>query len=173
VRQWLTYAVLLSVVLSIPSAPAARAQEQALSARRVINRVVPQYPQLARSMRIEGTVKLLAVVAPNGMPTSTRVMGGHPVFAKAAVDGGNGRPRLKKREKFWKCTSALSETVATKEDLRRAPFTRLAGLCNKVAECRNSAHRRCERTNRQPQPRHRSHGFLALCPRPEQGRHSS
>jgi hypothetical protein len=28
--------------------------------------------------------------------------------------------------------------MATKQDLRRATFTRLAGLCNKVAECRNT-----------------------------------
>jgi hypothetical protein len=27
--------------------------------------------------------------------------------------------------------------MATKQDLRRATFTRLAGLCNKVAECSN------------------------------------
>jgi hypothetical protein len=29
--------------------------------------------------------------------------------------------------------------MATKQDLRRATFTRLAGLCNKVAECRNTS----------------------------------
>jgi hypothetical protein len=28
--------------------------------------------------------------------------------------------------------------MATKQDLRRATFTRLAGLCNKVAECHNA-----------------------------------
>ena len=28
--------------------------------------------------------------------------------------------------------------MATKEDLRRATFSRLAGLCNKVAECSNA-----------------------------------
>jgi hypothetical protein len=28
--------------------------------------------------------------------------------------------------------------MATKQDLRRATFTRLAGLCNKVVECRNT-----------------------------------
>jgi TonB family protein len=100
VRQWLTGAVLLSMVLNIPSAPPARAQEQALGTRKVINRVVPQYPQLARSMRIEGTVKLLAVVAPNGKSTSTRVMGGHPVFAKAAVDA----------VEKWKWTPGPEET---------------------------------------------------------------
>jgi outer membrane biosynthesis protein TonB len=34
-----------------------------------------------RSMRIEGTVKLLAVLAPNGKPTSTKVMVAHPTPA--------------------------------------------------------------------------------------------
>jgi hypothetical protein len=29
----------------------------------------------------------------------------------------------------------LESGMATKQDLRRATFTRLAGLCNKVAEC--------------------------------------
>jgi TonB family protein len=92
--------VLLCMVLSIPRSPLARAQVEATGARKVINRVVPQYPQLARSLRIEGTVKLLAVVAPNGKPTSTRVMGGHPVFAKAAVDA----------VEKWKWTPAPEET---------------------------------------------------------------
>jgi TonB family protein len=48
--------------------------------------VVPQYPELARSARIEGAVKVMVAVAPNGRPTSTKVVGGHPVLAKAAVD---------------------------------------------------------------------------------------
>jgi TonB family protein len=100
VRQWLTFVILLCIVLSLPRAPSAHAQEEAVGARKVINRVVPQYPQLARSMRIEGTVKLLAVVAPNGRPTSTRVMGGHPIFAKAAVDA----------VEKWKWTPAPEET---------------------------------------------------------------
>ena len=33
------------------------------------------------------------------------------------------------------CNSEVESGMATKEDLRRATFTRLAGLCNKVAEC--------------------------------------
>jgi hypothetical protein len=31
--------------------------------------------------------------------------------------------------------------MATKQDLRRATFTRLAGLCNEVAECHNGKFR--------------------------------
>jgi TonB-like protein len=36
--------------------------------------------------RIEGAVKVMVAVAANGRPTSTKVVGGHPVLAKAAVD---------------------------------------------------------------------------------------
>jgi TonB family protein len=61
-------------------------QAEAASARKVLARVMPQYPELARSMRIEGTVKVLVTVAPDGRCTFTRVIGGHPVLAKAAVD---------------------------------------------------------------------------------------
>jgi TonB family protein len=62
-----------------------RSQEVAAS-RKVLSRVVPQYPELARSARIEGAVKVMVAVAANGRPTSTKVVGGHPVLAKAAVD---------------------------------------------------------------------------------------
>jgi len=34
---------------------------------------------------------------------------------------------------------AVEFDMATKTDLRRATFTRLAGLCNKVAECSNTS----------------------------------
>jgi hypothetical protein len=33
---------------------------------------------------------------------------------------------------------AVESDMATKTDLRQATFTRLAGLCNKVAECSNT-----------------------------------
>lgn len=61
-------------------------QQEAVSTRRVLSRVLPTYPDLARSMRIEGTVKVLVAVAPNGRPRSTKVNGGHPLLARAATD---------------------------------------------------------------------------------------
>ena len=86
-RQCFLSAALLCLALNIlAGAPCALAQEEAASARKILNRIVPQYPQLARSMHIEGTVKLLVIVAPNGKPSSTKVVGGHPLFAKAASD---------------------------------------------------------------------------------------
>lgn len=52
--------------------------------RKVMTRVTPQYPSLARSMNIRGTVKLLVVVAPNGSPKSIEVRGGNPVLVQSA-----------------------------------------------------------------------------------------
>jgi TonB family protein len=54
------------------------------SARKVVNRVVPQYPGLARTMNLRGTVRVEALVLPNGTVKSVEVKGGHPVLAQAA-----------------------------------------------------------------------------------------
>ena len=86
-QRWLLFATLLALLFLPLSHPAyLHAQQEAVSTRRVVNRVIPQYPVLARSMRLAGTVKVLVVVAPNGRPTSTKVMGGHPLLVSAAED---------------------------------------------------------------------------------------
>lgn len=54
--------------------------------RKVTSRVMPSYPELARQMRITGTVRLVAVVAPNGTVKMTEPVGGSPVLLKAAGD---------------------------------------------------------------------------------------
>jgi TonB family protein len=54
--------------------------------RKVTQRVIPSYPELARQMRITGTVRLVAVVAPNGTVKTTEPVGGSPVLLKAAED---------------------------------------------------------------------------------------
>ena len=62
------------------------AQEPSEATRRVLNKVAPEYPELADRMHISGTVKVEVVVAPNGKAKSTQVVGGSPVFTKAALD---------------------------------------------------------------------------------------
>jgi TonB family protein len=62
------------------------AQDQADAKRKIVSQVVPVYPELARKMRITGTVKVEALVGPNGKLKSTQVIGGSPVLVKAAVD---------------------------------------------------------------------------------------
>ena len=54
------------------------------STRKVVNRVVPAYPQLARTMNLRGVVKIDAVVGSNGALKSLSVKGGNPVLVQAA-----------------------------------------------------------------------------------------
>jgi TonB family protein len=60
------------------------AQEASETVRKIVTKVVPQYPPLARSMNITGTVRVEVVVAPNGSVKSLEVKGGHPVLADSA-----------------------------------------------------------------------------------------
>jgi len=59
-------------------------QEQGGSGRKILNRVVPVYPPLARTMNLRGTVRLDAVVQANGTVKTVELKGGHPVLAQAA-----------------------------------------------------------------------------------------
>jgi TonB family protein len=54
--------------------------------RKIVNRVVPSYPELARQMDIKGTVRIGVVVTPAGKVKTAQLIGGHPVLAKAAMD---------------------------------------------------------------------------------------
>jgi TonB family protein len=76
--------VLLSVLMSVPGQ--ASAQEASEGVRKVATKVVPQYPNLARSMNIRGSVRVEVLVAANGTVKSLEVKGGHPVLAQAAQD---------------------------------------------------------------------------------------
>jgi TonB family protein len=54
--------------------------------RKLVTKVIPQNPGLARAMNIQGTVKADVLVAPTGKVQSVEVKGGHPVLAQAAQD---------------------------------------------------------------------------------------
>jgi len=62
----------------------ASAQQPSEAMRKIVTRVPPQYPSLARSMNVQGTVKADVLVAPNGTVKSVEVKGGHPLFVQAA-----------------------------------------------------------------------------------------
>jgi TonB family protein len=59
-------------------------QVQAEGARRIVIRANPQYPDIARSMNLGGSVKAEALVEPNGVVKSVEVKGGHPILVRAA-----------------------------------------------------------------------------------------
>jgi TonB family protein len=69
--------------------------------RKIITRVVPDYPELAKRMHIRGVVRAEAMVRPSGSVRSTRVLGGNPVLVEAALDA-IGK---------WKFETAASENT--------------------------------------------------------------
>ena len=46
----------------------------------------PAYPQLAKSARVQGTIKLQAIIAVDGSIKNLRVMSGPPLLVNAAID---------------------------------------------------------------------------------------
>ncbi len=61
----------------------------------------PEYPDLARKMKITGAVQLQVTVSAEGSVKDVRVLGGHPVLAQAAVQA----------VRSWKYRSAAIESV--------------------------------------------------------------
>jgi TonB family protein len=76
----ITLGVLLAV--SIGSAQTINATGE----RKVISRVAVTYPKLAQQMRLRGTVKVSATVAPTGKVVKTELIGGSPVFVPDALN---------------------------------------------------------------------------------------
>src|SRR6516164_1096437 len=58
----------------------------AVQAAKLVNRVQPMYPPLARQTRISGTVKLHAIIGKDGTVQSLTVESGHPLLVQAALD---------------------------------------------------------------------------------------
>src|ERR1700683_804705 len=77
---------LVAVTLTLGSARFLHSQESAESHRKVISRVAPEYPGTARMLNLRGSVKLDALVEPNGTVKTAEVKGGHPLLAQAALN---------------------------------------------------------------------------------------
>src|ERR1700681_1235926 len=73
--------------------------------RKVKTAIKPEYPPVARQMRVTGTVRLEATVAPDGKVRDTKVIGGSPLLAQEAVTA----------VKKWKYEETSKETVENVE----------------------------------------------------------
>jgi TonB family protein len=69
--------------------------------RKVKSRVFPDYPHLAKQMKVTGKVKIETTIATDGRVSSTRVVGGSPLLVNAALDA----------VKKWRFEPAAKETV--------------------------------------------------------------
>ena len=92
--------VVLALLFLLPPVLHAQSNQPDFS-RNVITRKMPEYPPIARSLRLAGTVKLKTIVAADGTPKSVVVTGGPPIFCAAAVSA----------VRQWKWTSASGETT--------------------------------------------------------------
>ncbi len=69
---------------------------------RLLRRVEPAYPPLAKTMRIQGTVRLAVAIDEEGAVAAIKLISGHPLLVRAAIDAvkqwryrpaeQNGRP---------------------------------------------------------------------------------
>ena len=84
-RRITTWIIAIGLSGSMATAHA-EAQTRGAQDRKIIDRVAPVYPLLARHMNIKGVVKLEVVVRANGSVKSTKVLGGNPVLIEAATD---------------------------------------------------------------------------------------
>jgi TonB family protein len=89
------------IALTVSMEAAQSSSTTAASDRKVTSKVAPVYPDLAKKMHIHGTVRVEAVVRPNGGVKTTRVLGGNPVLVDAALDAVGK----------WKFEAAQAETT--------------------------------------------------------------
>ncbi len=85
-NRLIAVALLMLFGLFVYPSPSLAQQEQSESGRKIVSRVMPNYPEMARTLNIKGSVKAEAIVKPNGIVKSVDVKGGHPVLVRAAQE---------------------------------------------------------------------------------------
>ena len=102
----LSCVLLLLLLTGICGAPLAGANLPAEHhpTRKVLKKVLPSYPELARQLNIKGAVKLVVIVEANGKVKSARPVGGNPAFVDAAM-------RVIDKWKFEPAADPTTETV--------------------------------------------------------------
>jgi protein TonB len=70
----------------IPMAPKQVTVGGRVEMARLIHRVEPLYPPLARQMHVSGVVELVGIIATNGRIRELKLMNGNPLLAPSALD---------------------------------------------------------------------------------------
>lgn len=73
------------LLLVPPNSPGQDAASEAAK-RKIRTRVMPDYPSLARQMRVTGRVKIETTIAADGHVSNAKVVGGSPLLVNAAMD---------------------------------------------------------------------------------------
>ena len=80
---WLLQAAIfaMSMIFILPASAADDHSERAVK-----QRVAPNYPEVAKRLRIAGVVRVSATVAPNGAVTATKTVSGNQMLSGAAEE---------------------------------------------------------------------------------------
>jgi len=97
--------LLLILGCAAGSGPVAWGQEQQEITRKLKSKIPPLYPELARRMNITGVVKVQITVDKTGVIKNTKLVGGHPILANAAMDA----------VRKWRYESGSDETTGVVE----------------------------------------------------------
>ncbi len=77
--------LLLALTFSVALPHAANGQTEDNSAhRKVVNRVTPSYPTVARTLNLSGMVRLEVAVTSSGTVKSVQILGGNPLLGQSA-----------------------------------------------------------------------------------------
>ena len=103
-RRIATLIVTVALSISLPTLQGIAQTKGALE-RKIVDKVAPVYPALARRMNMRGVVKLEVVVRANGTVRSAKIVGGNPVLVDSAADA----------VQKWKFEPAANETTGIVE----------------------------------------------------------
>ncbi len=76
--------LLLSCCCFVPAGMAQSQQSSNEIGRKVVRKVEPAYPEMAKKANLSGTVKVMASVAPDGTVKAVDPVGGSPLLVQAA-----------------------------------------------------------------------------------------
>jgi hypothetical protein len=82
----LSTALLAHIIVFLPGANSLWAQQSVNGERKVLTRVTPQDPSVAHGLRIQGVVRVDAIVAPSGIAKTVEIKGGHPLLGQTACN---------------------------------------------------------------------------------------
>ncbi len=87
ISNWLAAAIcVLTMFAFTGSAQTAKKLSRSEATAAILNKVAPEYPQIARQLKIEGVVELEATLAESGHVETVNVVSGNPVLARPAAD---------------------------------------------------------------------------------------
>jgi TonB family protein len=92
---YFSYATWFPILLLVLAVGGAAQQD-----RKIIKKVNPEYPLIAKKLNLQGTVRVEITIAPEGSVTSIALLGGNPVLSQAVEEA----------VKQWKYASAPEES---------------------------------------------------------------